>query len=154
MASRGIQQVKIFITGGSGSLGRALIAYYRINSPKTTLYSLTNNEFEHWELEKDLKLESFLCDIRDKWRIDEIIRTIIPDVVIHAAALKHVPYGERFPMEFHKTNVQGSKNVVEVCIANNIPKCIFISTDKAVKPTTNYGKTKAIAEFMFLTHLA
>lgn len=139
--------MKILITGGSGSLGRALI---KLLHPANKIYSLTNDEYQHWEVEKDFGIESFLCDIREYGRLEEIFDQIKPDVCIHAAALKHVPFGERFPQEFFMINVIGSKNVAEICHSLHIPKCILISTDKAVKPATMYGRSKQRAEEIFL----
>ena len=139
--------MKTLITGGSGSLGRALIPVL-----KGKVYSLTNNEFEHWEVEKDFGIESFLCDIRDKLRLSDVIDQVNPDVIIHAAALKHVPFGERFPEEFYLTNIIGTENVSEIAKENEIEKCIIISSDKAVNPSCVYGRTKQHGEHIFISN--
>lgn len=132
----------ILITGGSGSFGRAFIEkYHQVHK----LVSLTNDEYQHWEIEKDFGIESIICDIRDHYYLMKAVEKVKPDFIIHAAALKHVPYGERFPDQFQMTNVVGSQNVADLPY-----KSILISTDKAVNPANVYGRTKQDAEMYFL----
>lgn len=133
----------ILFTGGSGSLGRAFIKKY------SRVVSLTNNEYEHWQFEQDFKVKSFICDVRDFKALKSVILTVRPDFIVHAAALKHLPYGEQYQDEFYLTNVQGSDNVAEIARRENI-RAILISTDKAVNPSSYYGQTKLKAEESFL----
>jgi UDP-N-acetylglucosamine 4,6-dehydratase/5-epimerase len=141
---------RVLITGGSGSYGRALITEYKNQYPDTQLFSMTNNENEHWELEKDFGIEGFICDIKEMERVRSVVESIQPDIIIHAAAYKHVPYGERFPDEFDDTNVWGSYVISTVAYDAKVPKCILVSTDKAVNPISHYGDTKQRAEKIFL----
>ena len=140
--------MRVLITGGSGSLGRALIAEYQKTDAE--VFSLTNNEYEHWEVEKDCHIESFICDIKEWERVGNVIGQVNPDVIIHAAAFKHLPFGERFPQEFYDTNVWGSYVIANVALEQKVKKCILISTDKAVNPSSNYGKSKQKAEKIFI----
>ena len=140
--------MRVLITGGSGSLGRSLIKEYQKTDAQ--VFSLTNNEYEHWEVEKDLHIESFLCDIKEWERVQNVIDQVNPDVIIHAAALKHLPFGERFPQEFYDTNVWGSYVIANVAQEFKVKKCILISTDKAVNPSCVYGKSKQKAEKIFI----
>jgi UDP-N-acetylglucosamine 4,6-dehydratase len=89
-----------------------------------------------------------LGDIRDEKRMKEVTKNV--DVIIHAAALKHVPPSEKEPMEFIKTNVLGARNVIEAAISNEVPIVIGIGTDKAVKPVNVYGMTKSLQEKMMI----
>jgi dTDP-glucose 4,6-dehydratase len=88
----------------------------------------------------------FLGDIRDKERIDEIFDKLRPEIVIHAAALKHLMTLERFPDEAHKTNVIGTKNIIDSCRKYDVGVFINISTDKAADPSSILGKSKLNSE--------
>ncbi|KKK70286.1 hypothetical protein LCGC14_2925510, partial [marine sediment metagenome] len=87
-----------------------------------------------------------LGDIRDQQSIMDAIGHYRPDIVVHTAAQKHVKICEHNPMQTVLTNIHGTKHVVRACLANNVKVACFISTDKAVMPTTLYGMTKHIAE--------
>jgi dTDP-glucose 4,6-dehydratase len=87
-----------------------------------------------------------LCDIRDKLRVQEVISELKPNIVFHAAALKHLALLEKFPSEAYKTNVISTKNLIEVCLQNSVKYFINISTDKAVEPVSELGKTKYLSE--------
>ncbi len=143
--------MKVLITGGSGSLGRSLIKEY-LQYPEVKLFSITNDEYQHWELEKDFDIKGYLCDIKEMARIGNVVSGIKPDVIIHAAAYKHVPFGERFPEEFYDTNVWGSYVMATIAKDYKVKKCILISTDKAVNPITKYGISKQKAENIFLSY--
>jgi UDP-N-acetylglucosamine 4,6-dehydratase len=96
---------------------------------------------------KDDRLRFFLGDIRDGSRLDIALHNV--DFVIHAAALKQVDTGEYNPMEFVKTNVVGSQNVIDACIRNGVKKVVALSTDKASSPINLYGATKLTADKLF-----
>ena len=91
----------------------------------------------------------FLGDIRDEDRLSLALEDV--DIVIHAAALKHVSAAEYNPFEFVKTNIIGSQNIVNSCLKNNVENVIAISTDKAVSPANLYGATKLCSDKIFLS---
>ena len=87
-----------------------------------------------------------LCDIRDREALRAIFAAHRPEVVFHAAALKHLPMLEQYPEEGWKTNVLGTKNVVELAVEYGVKNLVNISTDKAAEPTTVLGRSKRVAE--------
>ena len=136
----------ILVTGGVGSIGKALVNQLLKENPRTIrILDLNENGlFEYTQTQKLKKIRTFVGDIRDKERVQRAINGI--DVVFHAAALKHVPLCEYNPFEAIKTNVIGTQNLIEVAIDENIEKFITISTDKAVNPINVMGATKLLAE--------
>jgi len=131
---------QIFISGGTGSLGKALVKYY-YNKYKIIVFS--RNEFKQWELkQKYPKVEYIIGDIQQPIDLD-----IAADYIINCAALKHVSTGYTNLWEMVKTNILGTYNLLKWSRKIGIKKFIHISTDKAVKPLNLYGCTKAIAEF-------
>ena len=139
----------ILITGGTGTIGVALIKnilenfspkVIRIFSRDETKQNLVNNELKDFEE----KLRFFIGDIRDKERLNRAIKDV--DIVFHLAALKHVVACEYNPFEAIKTNILGIQNLIEVSIDNNIQKVIFTSTDKAATPSNTMGVTKLLGE--------
>jgi len=95
----------------------------------------------------DDRLRFFLGDIRDSSRLDIALHNV--DYVVHAAALKQVDTGEYNPMEFVKTNIVGSQNVIDACMRNGVKKVVALSTDKASSPINLYGATKLTADKLF-----
>ena len=142
---------KVLITGGTGSLGQALTKRI-LNSDVEQIRILSRNEFKQISMETKLpdeRLRFLIGDVRDK---DRLIRAFDDvDIVFHAAALKHVPKVEYNPFEAIKTNVQGSQNVIDACLENDVQKAICIGTDKAVSPLNTYGATKLLMEKLFIT---
>ena len=142
---------KVLITGGTGSLGQALTKRI-LNSDVEQIRMLSRNEFKQISMETKLpdeRLRFLIGDVRDK---DRLIRALDDvDIVFHAAALKHVPKVEYNPFEAIKTNVQGSQNVIDACLENDVQKAICIGTDKAVSPLNTYGATKLLMEKLFIT---
>ena len=142
---------KILITGGTGSLGTALTKKL-LDSKADTIRIFSRNESSQIQMESkfnDNRLRFLLGDIRDKERLIIAMEDI--DIVFHAAALKHVPKIEYNPFEAIKTNVIGSQNVIDACLANNVSKAICVGTDKAVSPLNTYGATKLLMEKLFVT---
>lgn len=137
----------ILVTGGTGSLGHQIVNYLSKYSPKEIII-LSRDENKQYHMKNllmDLPFLSFeLGDVRDLERMKEVTKNI--DLIIHAAALKHVPPSEKEPMEFIKTNILGTKNICDSAIYNKVPLVLGISTDKAVKPTNVYGMTKSLEE--------
>jgi UDP-N-acetylglucosamine 4,6-dehydratase len=146
----------ILITGGTGSFGNALVAHFLKKYPKIKkLIIYSRDENKQYEMQKKFSpdrfkfLRYFIGDIRDLNRLKIAFRNV--DIVIHAAAMKHVTVAEYNPSEAIKTNIEGTQNVITASIFNKIKKAIFLSTDKACTPVNLYGATKLCAEKLFLT---
>jgi UDP-N-acetylglucosamine 4,6-dehydratase len=140
----------ILITGGTGSFGKATTEYLLKTNPKKIVI-FSRDELKQYHMQKDNndeRLRFFLGDVRDKDRLVWALKGI--DIVIHAAALKHVPKAELDPSEFIKTNILGSENIIYASLENNVQRVMFISTDKAVNPINLYGSTKLCAEKLFV----
>lgn len=141
-----IEGKTFLITGGTGSLGNKIVREIIKHSPKKVII-LSRDEDKQYNMANELPsplIHFELGDIREEKRMKEITKGV--DVIIHAAALKHVPPSEKEPMEFIKTNVLGARNIVEAAIANEVPVVIGVGTDKAVKPINVYGMTKSLQE--------
>ena len=142
---------KILITGGTGSLGRALTK--RLLAEKVDVIRIfSRNENKQVTMQSEFnddRLRFLIGDIRDFARLQRALDGI--DIVFHAAALKHVPVVEYNPFEAINTNVIGSRNVVEACLSENIDRVIGVGTDKAVSPLNTYGATKLLMEKLFVT---
>ena len=145
----------IFVTGATGSFGKAFVAHLIKNHPNfKRLVIFSRDELKQFEMSKLKKfqhknLRMFLGDIREKDRLESALEGI--DIVIHAAALKQVPAAEYNPFEFIKTNVIGTQNLVETCIKKNVKKVVALSTDKASSPINLYGATKLCADKLVLS---
>ena len=142
---------KILITGGTGSLGKALTKRL-LESKVDTIRIFSRNESKQVDMENefsDSRLRFLIGDVRDRDRLEAALVDI--DIVFHAAALKHVPRIEYNPFEAIKTNVIGSQNVIDAALKQNVEKAICISTDKAASPLNTYGATKLLMEKLFIT---
>ena len=146
-----IDGASILITGGTGSLGKALIEYL-LNSTKVRRIAVySRDELKQSVLKSefnDERLRWFVGDVRDIHRLKRALHGV--EYVIHAAALKQVDTGEYNPMEFIKTNVLGSQNVIEASIDAGVKKLVALSTDKASSPINLYGATKLTADKLFV----
>ena len=142
---------KILITGGTGSLGRALTKKLLAeNVNQITIFSRNENKQVTMQSEfNDNRLKFLIGDIRDLSRLQRALEGI--DVVFHAAALKHVPIVENNPLEAINTNVIGSRNLLEASISENVDVVVGVGTDKAVSPLNTYGVTKLLMEKLFTT---
>lgn len=141
----------ILITGGTGSFGQkfAELILKEHNPKSVRIYD--NRELAEVEMERrfsDPRLRFLIGDIRDKARLERAMSGV--DIVIHAAALKHVPICEYNPIEAVRTNMEGSVNVIDAAIDNKVERVMAISTDKAVQPINLYGATKMVAEKLFV----
>lgn len=139
---------KILITGGTGSLGKALIKKIKDLGWKIIVYSRDEGK-QALSFGSDPDIIRVIGDVRDLTKLDTTMRLHKPDYVIHAAALKRVDDMEFHPDECIKTNVMGSQNVATAALANDVKKCMLISTDKACQPINVYGSSKFIAERIF-----
>jgi UDP-N-acetylglucosamine 4,6-dehydratase/5-epimerase len=139
----------VLVTGGTGSFGRALTKRL-LQSDVRRIAIFSRDELKQLEMKnefKDERLRFFLGDIRDASRLDIALHKV--DYVVHAAALKQVDTGEYNPMEFVRTNVEGSQNVINACIRNGVQRVVALSTDKASSPINLYGATKLTADKLF-----
>jgi UDP-N-acetylglucosamine 4,6-dehydratase (inverting) len=141
----------ILIIGGTGSFGRAFLAtLLREDNPRTIrIYS--RGEMLQYETEKlfpDDRIRFFIGDVRDKERLSRAMNGV--DIIIQAAALKQVIACEYNPIEAVKTNINGSINIINAALDNNVDRVIALSTDKAVHPVNLYGSTKMVAEKLFV----
>ena len=151
-----LKSKSILVTGGTGSFGKAfvkkilddykdirkIVVYSRDELKQTEMAeSLRNNNFQ--------KIRFFIGDVRDKNRLNRALDDI--DIVIHAAALKHVPVSEYNPTEFIKTNIIGAQNIIDVCLDKKVENVIALSTDKAASPINLYGATKLASDKLFIS---
>ena len=147
-----IRDRRILVTGAGGTIGRELVRQISDFGP-TTIALLDNSEFQLYEIDQelasrhpDLARRTILGDVRDRTRVDDVIARERPELVFHAAALKHVPMVEANPMEGVLTNAVGSRHVADACRAAGVRLMVQISTDKAVNPSSVMGATKRLAE--------
>lgn len=142
----------VLITGGTGSLGKALIDFLLKETKVRRIAIFSRDELKQHHLRitlgDDPRLRWFLGDIRDLDRLKRALHGV--DYVIHAAALKQVDTGEYNPMEFVKTNVLGSQNVIDASIEAGVKRVVALSTDKASSPINLYGATKLTADKLFI----
>ena len=142
---------KILITGGTGSLGRALTK--RLLAEKVDVIRIfSRNENKQVTMQSEFnddRLRFLIGDVRDLPRLERALEGI--DIVFHTAALKHVPIIEYNPFEAINTNVIGSRNVIEACLSENVDRVVGVGTDKAVSPLNTYGATKLLMEKLFTT---
>lgn len=147
-----LKEKVILITGGTGSFGKKFTEItLREYNPKTIRIYSRGELLQIQMLQRfnnDSRLRFFIGDVRDRNRLSRAMNGV--DIVIHAAALKHVPICEYNPIEAVRTNIDGAANVIDAAINNGIEKVMAISTDKAVYPVNLYGATKLVAEKLFI----
>ena len=146
-----IKNKKILIIGGTGALGKTLVKrYYDSNE----IIVLSRDEHKHYHLQKEYpNVHSIIGDVKDKGSIKNCLFRFKPQIVINAAALKHVPICEDDPFESVKTNIMGHQNVIEsVTEVGNTETLIFVSTDKACNPINVYGMCKSISESLYIEY--
>jgi UDP-N-acetylglucosamine 4,6-dehydratase len=147
-----VDGASVLITGGTGSLGKSLVRYFLDQTKARRVIVYSRDELKQHamriEFQDDPRLRWFLGDIRDIDRLKRAFHNV--DFVIHAAALKQVDTGEYNPMEFIKTNVLGSQNVIDASIDSGVKRVVALSTDKASSPINLYGATKLTADKLFV----
>ena len=141
----------ILITGGAGSFGKTFIraVLERYNPKKVCVYS--RDELKHFNMRMEIdapEMRYFIGDVRDQHRLEQAMNGI--DIVVHAAALKHVPVAEYNPMECIKTNIYGAESVIQASIRADVHRVIALSTDKAASPINLYGATKLASDKLFV----
>ncbi len=142
----------VLITGGTGSFGQkfAEVILREYNPGKVIIYS--RDEWKQYIMAQegfdDPRLRFFIGDIRDLARLQRAFQDV--HVVVHTAALKQVPTCEYNPIEAVATNINGSRNVIDAALDNNVERVVAISTDKATAPVNIYGASKLVAEKLFV----
>lgn len=147
-----IKDKRVLVTGAGGSIGSELARQVASIGP-AQLVLVENSEFALYLIDREISEQApnmirhaVIADVRDRARVNQVFARYKPELVFHAAALKHVPLVEDNPFEGILTNVTGTRNVADACIAADVDAMVMISTDKAVNPTNIMGTTKRIAE--------
>lgn len=151
-----MQKNKLLITGGTGSLGQALVKHILENRRNEYSKIVIFSRDEQKQYQMALKypesqypeLRFFIGDVRDLKRLIMAMKDI--DFVIHAAAMKHVPIAEYNPMECIKTNINGAENVINAALETGVKNVVALSTDKACAPINLYGATKLASDKLFV----
>jgi UDP-N-acetylglucosamine 4,6-dehydratase (inverting) len=141
----------ILITGGTGSFGKKFTEILLSEHDPESVRIYSRGELLQMEMQNrfdDSRLRFLIGDVRDRDRLYRAASGV--DIIVHAAALKHVPACEYNPIEAVRTNIDGSVNVIDAAIDNSVEKIMAISTDKAVHPVNLYGATKMVAEKLFI----
>jgi FlaA1/EpsC-like NDP-sugar epimerase len=149
---RFVQNRRVLVTGAGGSIGSEMCRQMARFAPnqmilveqaETPLFDIEN---ELKKLDTNIEITASVCDISDRDRVMAVWNEFKPEVVIHAAAHKHVPMMERNSCEAVKNNIQGTKNVADASCETDVAEFVMISTDKAVNPSSVMGATKRVAE--------
>ena len=150
--ARLIQGRRVIVTGAGGTIGSELARQVATFGPEM-LILLDNGEYALWQIDLELaethpllQRKTLIADIRDEARIRAVFEELRPELVFHAAALKHVPIVEANPLEGLLTNAAGTRHVAEAARAAGAMAMVLISTDKAVNPTSVMGASKRVAE--------
>lgn len=144
----------ILITGGTGSFGQKIVQSILENFKPKRLVIFSRDELKQYEMEQRFSLNDYPCmryfigDVRDRDRLFRACANI--DIVIHAAAMKHVTAAEYNPTECIATNIMGAINLIDACIENNVERVVALSTDKAANPINLYGATKLCSDKLFV----
>ena len=143
---------RVLVTGAGGTIGAELVRQIAACEP-ARLALLDNNEYALYSIDRELEERhaaqprlAVIGDVREKSRVEQVIAAERPELVFHAAALKHVPMVEANTVEGVLTNVLGTRHVAEACRAHGVRAMVMISTDKAVNPASVMGATKRLAE--------
>lgn len=147
----------VLLTGAGGSIGSEL-SRQLVDLNPFRLAFVDVSEHNLYQLETSLREEQYdgdmdfcIADVRDASIIERLIESIRPDVVIHAAAYKHVPLMERHPVEAFRNNTEATTTLLNLCVEHEVERFMFVSTDKAVNPVSVLGATKQLAEWYVQT---
>jgi UDP-N-acetylglucosamine 4,6-dehydratase len=145
----------ILITGGTGSLGKALTKRILTHYPNIKrLVIFSRDEQKQYQMEQEFPkskyngIRYFIGDVRDFERVKRAFKGV--DYVIHAAAMKHVPIAEYNPTECIRTNINGAENVINAALETGVERVVALSTDKAAAPINLYGATKLASDKLFI----
>jgi UDP-N-acetylglucosamine 4,6-dehydratase len=144
--------LNVLLTGGTGSFGKAFTEILLKEKKLNKLIIFSRDELKQHEMRQhfgdDDPMRYFIGDVRDQDRLRRAMTGV--DIVVHAAALKHVPACEYNPFEAVQTNIIGAENIINAAIDTGVKKVLALSTDKAVNPVNLYGATKLVAEKIFI----
>lgn len=150
-----LKDKSILITGGTGSLGKALTKHIINSFPEVRrIIIFSRDEQKQFQMAQEYpeskypQMRYFIGDVRDFERVKRALKGV--DYVIHAAAMKHVPIAEYNPMECVKTNILGAENVINACLETSVERVVALSTDKAAAPINLYGATKLASDKLFV----
>lgn len=141
----------ILITGGTGSFGKKFVKKVLESFEPKRVIVYSRDELKQYEMAQEFSSKAmryFIGDVRDKDRLKKAMDGV--DIVIHAAAMKHVPIAEYNPMECIKTNIIGAQNVIDAALECEVERIIALSTDKAANPINLYGATKLASDKLFI----
>ncbi len=141
----------VLVTGGTGSFGRAFVRRLLDESDAAKIIVFSRDEQKHYAMQQrfqDRRMRFFVGDVRDRDRLMRALNGV--DVVIHAAAMKHVPIAEYNPIEAIRTNIDGAANLIDAAIDRGVERVVALSTDKAASPVNLYGATKLCMEKLFV----
>ena len=144
----------VLVTGGTGSFGRAFVSWALTQPELRKIIVLSRDEQKHYAMQTnpafkdDPRVRYFVGDVRDRNRLMRAFKGV--DIVIHAAAMKHVHIAEYNPMEAIRTNIDGAANVIDAAIDRGVERVIALSTDKAASPINLYGATKLCMEKLII----
>lgn len=144
----------VLVTGGTGSFGQTFVRHVLATARPRRLIVFSRDEMKQADMAAVLppeihpSLRFFIGDVRDRDRLELAMRGV--DIVVHAAALKHVTTGEYNPFECIRTNVWGAENVVRAAISSGVERVIALSTDKAAAPVNIYGASKLASDKIFI----
>jgi|TARA_R110002020_G_scaffold31642_1_gene98369 UDP-N-acetylglucosamine 4,6-dehydratase len=146
----GNSKKRVLIIGGSGTIGKSFIRLYY--DENISFYNFSRNENSQTELHKEFPKIPYqiLGNVEDRVSVYNAFEKVKPDIVIHAAAVKHIDLAERQPIHTCRVNLVGSLNIIDAAIRSNTSTVIAISTDKACSSASVYGDTKALMEKCFL----
>jgi UDP-N-acetylglucosamine 4,6-dehydratase/5-epimerase len=137
----------LLVTGGTGSFGQAFVRHALAEYDPGKIIVFSRDEQKHYAMQSalpDKRLRFFVGDIRDRDRLMRALQGV--DIVIHAAAMKHVPIAEYNPIEAIRTNIDGAANLIDAALERGVSRFVALSTDKAVSPVNLYGATKLCME--------
>ena len=143
--------MKYLVTGGTGTIGRAIVERLLADDDTQSVRVFTRNEYHQHLMSQELpdkRLRFLLGDVRDRERVLRAAECV--DAIFHSAALKHIKACEFNPFEAVKTNIQGTQNVIDAALYHNVSKMVHVSTDKAYHPVNTMGATKLVAERLVL----
>jgi UDP-N-acetylglucosamine 4,6-dehydratase/5-epimerase len=142
----------VLVTGATGSFGKKFIRTILDETAVAKVIIFSRDELKQYEMQQQFgpekRLRYFIGDVRDKERLYRALDGV--QVVVHAAALKHVTAAEYNPFECVKTNIQGAQNIIDACIDQGVERVIALSTDKASSPINLYGATKLVSDKLFV----
>lgn len=142
----------LLLTGGTGSFGQAFARHLVRKNELNRLIIFSRDEQKHYEMMREFadspfQIDFVIGDVRDRDKVMSVCKGV--DVIVHSAAMKHMPMAEAHPQEAIKTNILGSQNIIDAAISNEVEKVVALSTDKAALPVNTYGATKFLLERLF-----